>query len=79
MDIRNELKEWTDLDITLHLIASKLGIVHENTFAENKYLYWTENKYNEFLQETLQKMIELKVLEINREENTIRYNKNFTI
>jgi hypothetical protein len=79
MKLEKKLENWTDLDVALYLIASGLGIIDEDKFAENKYLYWTNNKYNEFFLNTVENMIELEILEVNRDENLIRFNKNFKI
>ena len=79
MNLKDELKDWTDLDIAFHIIASKLSMVDQNSFAVNKKNYWTENKYKNFLQSTLNQLIELKVIAFNADENTVRYNSKFKI
>ena len=79
MNLREKLNEWTDLDIAIHHIAVELGLFKTDNFPGYLWIQWTENKYNDFLKDILKKLIELDMLEIDQDENTIRYNKNFEI
>ncbi|KIA96056.1 hypothetical protein [Flavobacterium sp. AJR] len=79
MNLKEKLNKWTDMDIAIHHIAVELSLFETDNFPGYLWIQWTENKYNDFLKDILQKLIELNMLEINENEGTIRYNKNFEI
>ena len=79
MNLKEKLKDWTDIDIAIHHIAFELGLFKTDNFTGFLWIQWTENKYNDFLKDTLKKLIELDMLEINPDEDAIRYNQKFEI
>ena len=79
MNLKEKLNEWTDIDIAIHHIAVELNLFKTDNFTGYLWIQWTENKYNDFLTDILQKLIKLDMLEINKNEDMIRYNKDFEI
>lgn len=60
MSLKENLKEWTDLDIAMYFVAVELNILKANDFPENKWLLWTNNVFNDFLQNTITKNYRIK-------------------
>ena len=79
MNLKEKLNDWTDIDIVIHHIAVELNLFKTDNFTGYLWIQWTENKYNDFLTDMLQKLIKLEMLEINENEDMIRYNKDFEI
>ncbi len=79
MNLREKLKDWTDIDIAIHHIAVELGLFKTDNFTGYLWVQWTENKYSDFLDKTLRSLIEIEMLEYNVEENTIRFNESFEV
>lgn len=79
MNLKDKLIEWTDKDIAIHHIAVELGLFKTDNFSGYLWIQWTENKYRDFLDDLLLKLIEIDMLENNKDESMIRYNKNFKI
>jgi hypothetical protein len=71
--LRVALADWTDFDASAHLLAQCLGIMsphHEMT--EAKWVYWSENPLGTVLYDTLERLVEIGVLE-KREEPDFQY------
>ena len=79
MNLKDKLSEWTDFDIAYHELAVQLGLFKTDNFTGFAWVYWTENEYNDFLQPTLLKLIEIGMLEFDEEEYKVRANKEFEI
>lgn len=79
MNLKDKLSEWTDIDIAIHHIAVELSLFKTDNFSGYLWIQWSENKYNDFLKDILQKLIKLGMLEINEDEDMIRYNNDFEI
>lgn len=79
MNLKDELVEWTDFDIAYHKLAVQLGLFKTDNFSGFAWVYWTKNEYNDFLLNTLLKLIEIGLLEFDEDEYKVRSNKNFEI
>jgi hypothetical protein len=62
--LRTALSDWTDFDVSAHLLAQCLGIMpSQQEMKESKWVYWSENPLGTMLYSTLQRLVELGVLE----------------
>lgn len=79
MNINQILDEWTDLDFAMHVIAVQIGIINDepSNFAKYKSLYWTVNDYSRFLNETIKRLIDFNILELNDNEDKVRKNPKY--
>lgn len=81
MNFRELLKDWTDQDIAAYYLACSLGlVVYDSSFTsfrETKHIYWSNNPTSELLYGTLQKMVEIQMLEFDDDETRYRWNKAF--
>jgi hypothetical protein len=71
--LRVALADWTDFDASAHALAQCLGIMplHQK-MIEEKWVYWSENPLGTMLYSTLERLVELSVLE-KREEPDLQY------
>lgn len=69
MTLKELLKERTDFDIAAYYLACCLGLIeYEESFAkfrETKHIYWTRNRLGDLLYQTLEKLVELEILDKN--------------
>ena len=71
--LRLILADWTDFDASAHALAQCLGIVPAQLqIKEVKWVYWSENSLGTVLHSTLERLLELGVLE-KREEPDLQY------
>jgi hypothetical protein len=63
----------------MHLLAMNLGLIKDEHFFNWKGVYFTENKYSNDLGKILEELIEIGVLEFNKEELRVRKNDSFEI
>lgn len=76
------IKDWTDYDVAMHLLALQIGIVDEDKGSfqsEYKWIYWSDNPYGNMLGDMLNKMIEVGVLLYDEEDQKVKYNPDFEI
>ena len=71
--LRTALSDWTDFDAAAHRLAQCLGIMpYQQEMREAKWVYWSENPLGTMLHSTLERLVELSVLE-KREEPDLQY------
>lgn len=75
----NELEEWTEIDAAEHLLGVHLGMVKEDSYLVNKWMYFTNNPYINALHSMILKMVEIDFLEYDEEKSAVRANPNFKI
>jgi hypothetical protein len=80
MILKELLEDWEDQDISAYYLACCLGFIdYDSSFArfrESKGIFWTGNSTSDFLYKTLEKMLEIGMLEFN-DDNRYRWNKEF--
>ena len=73
MTFRDDLAEWTDVDVAAHHLARHLGMVpFESAMREFKWVYWSDNPLGNLLVGTLETYVSLGALE-KREEPDLQY------
>jgi hypothetical protein len=71
--LRVALADWTDFDASAHALAQCLGIMpSQQEMKEAKWVYWSENPLGTMLYGTLERLVELGVLE-KRDEPDLQY------
>lgn len=78
LPLKDLMLTWCDFDITLHYIASCLGIVDDFThdcFLKNKGLYWSNNSTNRYLTFILDSLIEQEYI-LQNDEELFKWNDN---
>ena len=80
--LKNYLKNWTDFDIAMHIIAVHLEMLDESErFIDNKGYYFTENKLSNTLSKIIDELIKLVISntksKINKFESMINLSLNF--
>jgi hypothetical protein len=71
--LRVALGDWTDFDISAHVLAQCLGIMPTGTgMNEAKWVYWSDNPLGNMLYGTLERLLDLGALE-KREEPDLQY------
>jgi hypothetical protein len=71
--LRVALADWTEFDATAHMLAQCLGIMPSQLeMKDAKWVYWSENPLGTMLFSTLERLVELGVLE-KREEPDLQY------
>jgi hypothetical protein len=71
--LRVALADWTDFDVSAHLLAQCLGIMPSGLgMKEAKSVYWSDNPLGNMLYGTLERLLELGALE-RREEPDLQY------
>jgi hypothetical protein len=67
------LSDWTDFDASAHVLAQSLGIMPlQQKMIEEKWVYWSENPLGTMLYDTLERLVELSVLD-RRVEPELQY------
>lgn len=83
MNLSELLADWEDQDISAYYLACTLGLISYDptfkTFREEKHIFWTKNPISNFLYKTLEKMVEIQMLEFDDDETRYRWNKTFRI
>ena len=70
---RAALADWTDFDVSAHMLAKCLGIMPSGLeMNEAKWVYWSDNPLGNMLYGTLERLLELGALE-KREEPDLQY------
>ncbi|NNN30990.1 hypothetical protein HLK59_11530 [Streptomyces sp. S3(2020)] len=68
MNLAKDLADWTDWDSAAFEVGRSLGIFGESeTFAQVKWVFWTDNPLGNALHEVLLQLVSARVLE-RREE-----------
>jgi hypothetical protein len=71
--LRVAIADWTDFDASAHTLAQCLGIMlPQKEMKEAKWVYWSENPLGTMLYSTLERLVELGVLE-KRDEPDLQY------
>lgn len=71
--LRVALANWTDFDVSAHMLAQCLGIMPPHLqMRDVKWVYWSENPLGTMLHSTLERLSDLGVLE-KREEPDLQY------
>jgi len=71
--LRVTLADWTDVDVSAHMLAQCLGIMPTQLrMKEAKWVYWSENPLGTMLHNTLERLSDLGVLE-KREEPDLQF------
>jgi hypothetical protein len=71
--LRVALANWTDFDVSAHMLAQCLGIMPPHLqMRDVKWVYWRENPLGTMLHSTLERLSDLGVLE-KREESDLQY------
>jgi hypothetical protein len=69
-------------DISAYYLACSLGLIAYDSslkvFRESKAIFWTGNPTSDFLYKTLERMLEIEMLEFN-DDNQYRWNKEFKL
>jgi hypothetical protein len=76
--LKENLKEWTDIDIAMFFIAKELGIIGDKDFHETKWVYNTKNRFSDALWHILEELEQSGILEKN-EDDFYRWNQKFEI
>jgi hypothetical protein len=78
--LRENLKEWTDIDLAAFELANSLGVTERQSFLETKWVLWSDNNIGKALLEILGKLVEVGVLEKRDEPDfQYRWNKTFEL
>lgn len=81
--LREKLKDWTDIDITMHYLAIVLGIdkppEETDDKWEYKWVYWTNNSISKLLDNMIQDLVKNGILEYDEEEMMFRWNPNWSL
>jgi hypothetical protein len=73
MSLREDLADWTDIDVAAHHLARRLGILPiESAMRDFKWVYWSNNVLGEALVRTLDEYVALGILE-RRDEPDLQY------
>ena len=73
MALREDLAEWTDVDVAAHHLARHLGLLpFESAMRDFKCVYWSANPLGDLLVRTLDEYVSLGVLE-KRDEPDLQY------
>jgi len=75
MNFTDRLQEWTDLDLAMHEFALQLGLVPKEASYSSCVAYYWGGKYHFVLKETIEKLVELGLLEFDEDETRVRTNK----
>ena len=71
--LRAALADWTDFDASAHVLAQSLGIMpSQQKMIEEKWIYWSENSLGAMIYDTLERLVELSVLD-KRVEPDLQY------
>jgi hypothetical protein len=71
--LRVALADWTDFDVSAHVLAQCLGITSsQQEMKEARSVYWSDNPLGNMLYSTLERLVELGVLE-KRGEPDLQY------
>jgi hypothetical protein len=73
MALREDLADWTDLDVAAHHLARHLGVLPiESAMRDFKWVYGAKNRLSDTLVRTLDEYVSLGVLE-KRDEPDLQY------
>lgn len=80
--LREELAEWTDIDVAQYYMACSLSLMNHDTvldsFQDAKHVFWTNNEIGNMLYKMLEGLTKTGALE-KRDEPDLQYrwNANF--
>lgn len=64
MSLREDLADWTDIDVAAHHLARHLGVLPvESMMRDFKWVYWSVNPLGDALVRTLDQYVALGVIE----------------
>lgn len=78
--LKNDLKEWQDIDTAAFCLACAIGLMKEGDFqVKAKHVFWSNNPIGDMLYEMLKHLVKVGILEENPdpEEMAYRWNPNF--
>lgn len=86
LNLRQTLKDWTDIDLCAFHIGTALGIIPPPTgdqrpmdFAGKKWVFWPQNPIGTMLFNMLDQLVENNVLETHEQDNQLlRWNVNYS-
>jgi hypothetical protein len=76
--LQEDLKDWTDIDVAMFLVAKNLGLIGDKTFLETKWVYCTKNHFSDALWRIIEELEKANILEKNDEE-CYRWNNKLEI
>ena len=72
--LKEALADWQDADVAAYYLARCLGIIEHNvSFAASKSIVFTSNPVSDMLYQTLNRMVEARVLEHDADEQRYRW------
>jgi hypothetical protein len=74
--LRENLKEWIDIDLAAFELANSLGVIEQQSFLEAKWVLWSDNNIGKALFEILGKLVEAGVWE-KRDELDFQYRRTY--
>ncbi len=80
LGLPDALADWTDWDVAEYELARALGLLHEGVRfqVEAKHVFWSNNPIGTMLHETLQRLVEIDVLDHRAEpDDQYRWNPDF--
>lgn len=78
--MKEGLADWTDIDWAAYELARALGLMGEEvSFSiDAKHVFWSANPIEAMLYETLQRLVEVEVLEYREKpDDQYRWNPTF--
>ena len=80
MGLQDTLADWTDWDIAASHLARALGVMRVGVRfqMETKHVFWSDHPIGAMLHETLQRLVEVGVLQKRKEpDDQYRWNPDF--
>lgn len=69
MTLSSSLREWTDSDGAAYHLAVALGVIEPGTsFAESKWIFWSDNPLGNGLHAALLALVDAGVIESRHDE-----------
>ena len=79
--LRAHLADWTDWDGAMAILATAIGLIpHNEMHGGEKWVFWSNNPYGNFLYRTLEGLVEIGCLEQRDEpDDQFRWNPDFDL
>jgi hypothetical protein len=63
MELKDELRDWTDYDTATWILGNVLGVVPRQNYPESKYVFDTNNPVSTGMYNMLKMLVDIGVLE----------------
>lgn len=84
-NLSSALKDWTEIDVSAFYVGVALGIIppaseeQKYSFSGYKWMFWTDNPLGNMLFDTLENLVNLKILEKHSNDELYRWNPDFDL